>query len=201
MKRATLLLALSALAATPALAGYPWISVELPANPFDRATNGAYAVVHTYQHAADMPFEVTGTAEGLVDGRRRSLRLDLQPTGRTGTFALRRSWPDGGVWVLRLGIEGVAIGAAVGVGADGQVAFVRVPLTRGGAPRAVSSAEVEMLLRALAENRPAPALATAGWNHPEHRRQLVLQVAGMSALGGAVLAGLFVGFRRRRRDG
>ncbi len=198
--RTRLLIAIAALAATPALAGPPWMSVELPANPFDRATRGAFAIVHTYHHDVTMPYIVTGTAEGLVDGRRRSVRLDLQPTGRTGSFALRGTWPAGGVWVLRLGVDGVAIGAAVGVGADGQVAFVRVPLARNGEPRELAGAEVEMMLRALAENRTVPALSAAGWHHPGHRRRVVVQAAGLSALGGAVLVGLVVAARRRRGD-
>ena len=41
--RLTKFFALSALITTTAFAssGPPWISIELPANPYDRATNGA----------------------------------------------------------------------------------------------------------------------------------------------------------------
>jgi len=40
----------SALVATPALAGPPWISIELPANPYDQATRGAFLLVHAFHH-------------------------------------------------------------------------------------------------------------------------------------------------------
>lgn len=146
--------------ATVAIAGPPWMSVEVPANPFDQGTRGAFAVVHTYHHEVATPYVVSGTAEGMVNGQRRSLRLDTRPTGRGGSYAIHRNWGDEGVWVLKIGVEDVEIGAAVGVGADGEVAFVRVPRGRNGAPRQVARGEVETMLAALAAGRPVPALAS-----------------------------------------
>ena len=162
MKRLGILFAAITVAATAALAGPPWISVELPANPFDRTTRGAFIIVHTYHHDLAVPYQVVGTAEGLVNGQRRSVPLTLTPTGQTGAFAIAKSWSSDGVWVLTLGVDGVELGAAVGVGADGQVAFVRVPVNRQGFPRNLAHAEVELLLRALAAGQPAPALQAAG---------------------------------------
>lgn len=190
------LLALLAIAAAPAVAGPPWMSVELPANPFDRATRGAYLVVHTYHHDVSVPYVVAGTAEGLVNGQRRTIRLDAQPTGRNGSFAIRKNWPQDGVWVLKIGVEDVEISTAVGVGSDGEVAFVRVPTGRNGAPRQLARAEVESLLRALADGRQPPVLAAAGSGHG-HGRGLLGQMAGLGAIGGAVLIGFFV--RRKGR--
>lgn len=197
--KTSLMLAVFALAAAPAVAGPPWISIELPANPFDRATRGAYLVVHTYHHDLQTPYVVTGVAEGLVNGERRSIRLDAQPTGRTGSFVIRRNWPSEGVWVLRLGVDDIELSAAVGVGSDGQVAFVRVPTSRSGAPRQLARVEVEALLRALADGRQVPQLATAGGAHPGHHGfARVAQLAGMGALAGAALFGIVR--RQRRRD-
>ena len=43
---------------------------------------------------------VTGTAEGTVDGKRRSIALELAATGRPGAYMVRRQWPERGKWVL-----------------------------------------------------------------------------------------------------
>ena len=173
--------------AAPAIAGGPWISIELPGNPYGRATRGAFAVVHTYLHETPAPFMVSGTAEGLVNGQRRSLPMTITSTGQGGSMAITKTWPDEGVWVLKLGVEGGSLGAAVGIGATGDIAFVRVPVTASGATRNVTSAEVESLLRALEAGHQAPALQAAGWSHPEHRRQAF---AGMTLLSGLLGAGL-----------
>lgn len=191
------LLALIAIAAAPAVAGPPWMSVEMPANPFDRATRGAYLVVHTYHHDVEVPYVIGGTAEGLVGNQRRSVRLEATPTGRTGSAAIRKNWGDDGVWVLKIGVEDVEIGMAVGVGSDGQVQFVRVPTSRNGAPRQVARAEVETMLRALAEGRQPPMLAAAGGGAGhDHGNAQTVTIAGVSALVGALLLGAA---RRRRK--
>jgi len=198
--KAATLLAVFAIAAAPAVAGPPWISIELPANPFDRATRGAYLVVHTYHHELQAPYVVSGTAEGLVNGQRRSMRLEAQSTGRTGSFAIRRTWPQEGVWVLRIEVADIEAGVAVGVGTDGEVAFVRVPTGREGAPRQLARVEVETLLRALADNRQIPQLARAGGGGHGQGTAKVVQLAGMSALGGAALVGLVAAIRRRVKN-
>jgi len=159
MKRLSIAALATIALAAPAIAGGPWISVELPANPMDQATRGAFAVVHTYRHADPMPFVVTGSAEGLVSGQRRSLPMRITATGRTGTMAVQKTWPNDGVWVLKLGVDGMQMDAAIGVGIDGEVAFVRVPTTRGGAPRLLAASEVEALLRSLAAGERVASLS------------------------------------------
>lgn len=159
MKALSLLLVAATLAAAPTVAGGPWMSVELPPNPMDEGTRGAFAVVHTYRHGEPMPYLVVGTAEGLNRGERRSLPLTITSTGRTGTMAIARSWPAEGVWVLKLGVQGENLGAAIGVGADGEAAFVRIPTTRNGAPRTVTNSDVEAMLSALASGSRIPSLA------------------------------------------
>src|SRR5207249_6556491 len=90
----------SALVATPALAGPPWISIELPANPYDQATRGAFLLVHAFHHGTPTGFLVTGTAEGIVGGERRSIKLEFSETSRDGVYALKRMWPTEGGWTL-----------------------------------------------------------------------------------------------------
>jgi hypothetical protein len=86
----------------PAPTGYgpPWMSVEMPANPLDPATREAVFVVHTYRHSQPEAIPLTGTAEGVVAGERRSIPLTFRSTGRPGVFAVDQSWPESGAWVL-----------------------------------------------------------------------------------------------------
>ncbi len=48
-----------------------------------------------YSHA-----RITGQAEGIVNGKRQSMSLDLTPTGKPGTYTVRKQWPAEGKWVL-----------------------------------------------------------------------------------------------------
>src|SRR5207244_12182043 len=93
-----------ALVAAPApafgLKGPPWISIELPANPYDKSTRDAFLLVHAFHHGTAMGFIVTGTAEGMVNGERRSLKLEFTETSREGVHALTRTWPKEGTWTL-----------------------------------------------------------------------------------------------------
>ena len=140
--------------AAPLLAGPPWISIEMPANPFDQASRGAFLLVHAFHHGTPMNFPVTGRAEGIVDGKRRTVPLRLERTSRSGVYAVRNQWGTAGVWTLVLTVtQGPGDGATalVDIAGDGTVAAVRVPTARhreGEFPRAVTAAEVEAGLRA-----------------------------------------------------
>lgn len=47
--------------------------------------------------------QISGTAEGLVNGARQSLPLELIPVNPSeGIYAVRRQWPENGHWVLQL---------------------------------------------------------------------------------------------------
>jgi hypothetical protein len=46
---------------------------------------------------------ITGTAEGLVAGKRQSLPLTLTPVDPAeGVYAIQQQWPQDGAWVLHL---------------------------------------------------------------------------------------------------
>jgi hypothetical protein len=182
MIRHALLLAAGLLAASPALAGSPWISVELPANRIDPETRGAYLVVRTYYHATPAQLLMRGTAEGVVNGQRRSVPLSYRPTSHTGVYALERNWDAEGVWVLDIrAFNGTfEMSAVVGVGPEGEAVFVRVPLARTGAPRAVSSSELSGMLASLAEGRAPPPLQAAGFGLArEGQIRFALQAAAL----------------------
>ena len=141
-------------AATPAVAGPPWISVELPANPLDAATRGAFLVVRTYHHESAMSYRPVGHAIGMVDGRRQTLDLTFTPAGTTGTWVLRRSWPARGAWVLTLNVGGAeGPTALVAIGEDGQVHSVKVPTRTDGnyeRGRAITDRDISAALQSVA---------------------------------------------------
>ena len=149
----------AALAVVAALAvGPPWISIEYPANPHDRSTTGAMLYVHVFHHAQPIAYPIEGTAEGFVNGERRSIKLKFSETGRPAVYGLSRQWPSEGVWTLVIkmsrgdhGNDGAA--AVVELGADGEIASVRVPTRQQGEwtiPTDVSMSEIDRALRARA---------------------------------------------------
>lgn len=89
-------------APAPPAYGPPWMSVEMPANPLDPVTRGAAFVVRTYRHNRPEATALSGTAEGIVNGERRSLVLKFTATGRPGVFTVDQNWPEGGAWLLAI---------------------------------------------------------------------------------------------------
>ena len=148
--------AFSLLVAAPALAGPPWISIELPANPYDQATRGAFLLVHAFHHGQPVAYLLTGTAEGIVNGERRSIKLEFSETTRDGVYALKRMWPTDGVWTLVIkanqGPDDAAT-AVIELGPEGEVASIRVPVMQRGqwtVPAPVSLGDIEAALHARA---------------------------------------------------
>jgi hypothetical protein len=151
------MIAAAALAVVAALAvGPPWISIEYPVNPHDRSMNGAILLVHVFHHATPIAYPIEGTAEGIVNGERRSIKLKFTETARPAVYGLSRQWPTEGVWTLVIkmsrgdhGTDGAT--AVVELGPDGAIASVRVPTRREGEwtiPTDVSMAEIDSGLRA-----------------------------------------------------
>lgn len=132
--------------------GPPWISIETPPNPYDQASRGAFLVVHTFHHGNVVASGVTGTAEGIVGGARRSIRLAFDTTSRPGSYALRKQWPADGVWMLVIstGAGESGVTALVDVSAAGEVARVRVPTRRADGwdiPVQVTARDIDSALR------------------------------------------------------
>ena len=148
----------SAALAAPAFAGPPWISIEYPGNPHDPDGRGVMLYVHVFHHAQPIAYPIEGTAEGFVNGERRSIKLKFTDTARPAVYGLSRQWPTEGVWTLVIkmsrgdhGEDGAT--AVVEIGADGEIASVRVPTRRQGEwtiPTDVSMSEIDRALRARA---------------------------------------------------
>jgi len=152
-------LASTALVAAPtdAHAGPPWVSIELPANPLNAHTREAYLLVRTYHHERTISMALSGRAEGIVNGQRRSIPLTCRQVGDGALFALDRSWPTEGTWLLVItGGEVNGKGGAtalVGIDAKGEVTSVRVPSRKDGQwviPTTPSASEIEASLQTLA---------------------------------------------------
>lgn len=138
-----------------AVAGPPWIAIEYPANPHDPGTRGAFLTVRTYHHGDLTAFDISGTAEGLVNGQRQSGRLDIRRLSRAGTYAVHWRKPAQGSWALVISTtrEGAAMASAlVDIDARGGIASVVVPSNsiengRWIVPRSVAPRELDAVLR------------------------------------------------------
>ena len=131
----------------------PWLSIESPVNPYDPSARGALLLVHaTFREGPSQVSDLNGTAEGVVNGKRRSVPLRFENTNRTDVYALRPQWPADGRWVLRINLRSTT--ALVALSPAGQVASVQVPtqVQANGdrVPRAVTAREVDSLLTATA---------------------------------------------------
>jgi hypothetical protein len=150
---ATLALVAAAAFSSPSLAKWPpWISIESPVNPYSVSARGALLLVHaTFREGTPKLSDVSGAAEGLVNGSRRTVALRFDETPTPGVFALRRQWPAEGAWLARISLSNTT--AVVVFDQAGNVASVRVPTETNGVgdriPRAVPEREIDSTLIAM----------------------------------------------------
>lgn len=155
LKKFAFVTLLSLVFASVVAAGPPWIAIEYPANPFDPGTRGAFLTVRTYHHGDMMSYDISGTAEGLVNGKRQSMRLDIRRLPQAGMYAVRWQKPAQGTWALVISAsrDGAHMASAlVSIDSSGRVAGVSVPADpiengRWLVPRKVASAEVDAVLQ------------------------------------------------------
>jgi hypothetical protein len=154
-----LALALTLPAAAPHHApvlGPPWISIETPVNPYDASTKDAFLLVHAFHHGTPTNFPVSGTAEGMVRGERKTVSLEFQTTSRPGVYALKKQWPAEGTWTLVVSVSqgpNDAVTAVVDIGTNGLVASVNVPTRSENGhvlPAKVSMSSIDASLRTRA---------------------------------------------------
>ncbi len=141
----------AAMAATPFRAMWPaWLSIESPVNAFDEASRGALLLVHAaVREGQTQASDIGGSAEGLVDGARKSVKLHLEPTSHPNVFAIRPQWPTEGTWLLRITL--LSTTAIVTLNANGSVASVKVPTYAQGKwqlPSPVTDRDIDAALAA-----------------------------------------------------
>lgn len=90
--------------------------------------------------------EISGTAEGVVKGARRSVALKIMPMSKPGVYAVNHEWPTEGDWVVNLKgtCDGASAGAIVPVGPKG---FIRE--SSKFFPRPATDAEIDAALKVL----------------------------------------------------
>ena len=74
------------------------LAVEAPASGYTHV-KGAVLLVRTYGCHTPADANVTATAEGIVNGRRISVPLELK-ADETGVYALTQQWQSEGTWIL-----------------------------------------------------------------------------------------------------
>lgn len=152
---ATALLSLAAAASssTRVLRWPPWLSIESPVNPWDPASRGVAFYVRTMlREGVPNASELTGTAYGLVDGKRQTVPLEFGTTNRPGVFSVRRSWTAEGAWVLRISL--MTTSALLTLDREGNVASVRIPTERvhdDVLPRQVAQREIDSTLAEISK--------------------------------------------------
>ena len=107
-----------------------------------------------------MSFYLTGTAEGIVNGRRQTMPLDIRRLSQPGIYAVRWQKPAQGNWMLVITSSheqngAPAATALVTIDSRGGVASVNVPFDtiengKWRVPRRVAAAEIDAMLRGAA---------------------------------------------------
>jgi len=193
MRRITIAVTAALLVAvSSALAGPPWLTVEI------RPHGDVLLLVHTFHHGTPAPIPLSGSAEGLVSGRRVSVPLRFESTSDPTAFAVARTWGSDGVWVVNIASNGEhgGAGAVVGLDREGEAAFVRFPRRHDGVSRPATPREVDAMLRALDAGQAPPALARAGLLGLGTRLVLPLLLVGLGIAAVARL--LSAGLRQAR---
>lgn len=136
-------LALSAARPAPSALKGVWLSIESPVNPYLNENRGVLLMVHTFWMRGPAAMTVEGRAEGSINGRRQTVPLTFQDRG-DGLYALTRTWPREGHWVLVITgrNRGQQATALVRMSDDDKVAGVRVT-----PDQTIADAEVTAALR------------------------------------------------------
>ena len=101
MRTSTTLLAAIVAISLPLFAGALMLEVGNPvANPEALGKHAVLLVRTTACHSPEKT-SLTATAEGVIDGKRRSIPLKLIPLSMRGTFAVTREWPSSGIWGVK----------------------------------------------------------------------------------------------------
>ncbi|MFM8559770.1 MAG: hypothetical protein ACKOC6_09265 [bacterium] len=66
------------------------------------ARGSATYTLRVHAMRSDTRLEPWGMAEGVVDGKHRTVLLRLAPSDRRGGYRFQRAWPHEGHWMLRV---------------------------------------------------------------------------------------------------
>jgi hypothetical protein len=139
---------LTALGARPAVAQDFALQVGPPVAGNAPPAKTSLLVVRPMGCADPARAQITGTAEGIVNGARRSVPLKLWALPTSGVHAVHREWPNLGVWIVNLvgTCAGKTAGAIVSMG-GADAAYHREAVKQ--LPHAATASEIEASLNAL----------------------------------------------------
>lgn len=140
---------LTALGAWPAVAQDFALQVGPPVAGNAPPAKTSMLVVRPAGCAEPARAQITATAEGIVNGARRSVPLKLSALPTSGVHAIHREWPNFGVWIVNLvgRCADKTAGAIVSIGGP-QAAYDREAVKYF--PHPATPSEIDASLKALA---------------------------------------------------
>jgi hypothetical protein len=140
---------LTALGASPAVAQDFALQVGPPVAGNAQPAKTSMLVVRPAGCADPARAQITATAEGIVNGARRSMPLKLSALPTSGVHAIHREWPNLGVWIVNLvgQCADKTAGAIVSMGGPNAV-YHRDAVKY--LPHPATPSEIEASLKALA---------------------------------------------------
>ena len=182
--------------ATSVFAGGFQLAVEAP-DAGKTSLKDAALIVRTFGCFQPADANVTVTAEGIINGRRQSLPVELRGDDK-GVYSIRQQWPAEGKWVLVLtgAMHGMTSTVFVELGEKGKV-YADTRLVAGqlegtharGLRRKPTAGDVEAALKA---NIGSIALSEAA--------APVVPASAIAAGGGSFLFLLGLAALKRRRS-
>jgi len=123
-------------------------TIASPVASQDFQSKTAAFVFRTEGCADPAKSQISGTAEGMVKGARRSVPLKVSAMSKPGVYAVYQSWPAEGSWLVNLRgtCADANAGAVIPIGPKG---FIRE--SSKFFPRPATDAEIEKSLKALTE--------------------------------------------------
>jgi hypothetical protein len=142
----TFMLAVTLGSATFAFAGGFQIVIEAPISS-DAELKDAALLVRT--HGCHQPWdaEVSATAEGIVDGKRQSIKIELTRTAR-GVYAIKKQWASKGTWVVAVTghYNGITSSALVEMGSNGTVSVRENRVASRSVQRRLTAQDIDAAL-------------------------------------------------------
>jgi hypothetical protein len=99
-----------------------WLTLHSAQSPLGKQIPDVAVLVAAEGCGSPAEVKLTGTAEGVVNGERRSVTLEIVPTSKQGVWAVKKNLLGEGRWVLaiRAGLSGHNIGTVVELGPNGE---------------------------------------------------------------------------------
>ena len=150
IKLGTYLFVAIATLASVSFAGGFQLEIQAPTSN-EGEMKGAALLIRTYGCHQPWDADVTATAEGVVNGKRQSVKIELTRTSQ-GVYAVKQQWPLQGTWVVAITgqYNGITSSALVEMGPNGKVRITKENhVSSRVVQRKFTTEEVESALKGL----------------------------------------------------